>query len=166
MASACRTVFAVCSIGAAAWACAAAAADPPGARPGDDALTCAQIAGELAPYMQRIMPGAVAVGTTAQEVTARGQQHVAEETPAAIALTAAATASTADPTAASSRAVGQVEAIHQQEAWQRTLAEDKPLHDKYNGEVAALAAQGQQLQSDARLQRLMQLVGEKHCDSR
>jgi hypothetical protein len=154
------------AVGACAWMGCAVAADAPGARPGDEAMTCAQIAAQLAPYMQQIMPAAMAVGRTAQDVTARGQQHVAEEMPAAIALTAAATASAADPTGASSKTVGQIEAIHEQEAWQRTLAQDKPLHDKYSAQVNALAAQGQQLQSDARLQRLMQLAGERHCDNR
>jgi hypothetical protein len=86
--------------------------------------------------------------------------------PAATALAAAATASHADPTGIAGRAVGQAELIHQREAWQRSMVEDQPLRDKYRTQTGQLVAQGQQMQSDPRLQRLMQLVGEKHCDNR
>ncbi len=143
-----------------------AAAETPGAMPGDATMTCAQIATELAPYMQQMMPSVTAMGTTAQEVVRRGQQHVEEETPAAIGLTAAATAAMSDPTGLSGKAVGQAEMIHQQEAWQRTMAEDQPLREKLNAQTGQVLAQGQQLKSNARLQRLMQLVNEKHCDGR
>jgi hypothetical protein len=146
------------------WALPLAAADVPGAKPGDETMTCEQIAAELGPYMERIKPSAMAAGQTAQEVEDRGKQHVLEELPAAIALTAAATASLADKTGTASKAVGQAEAIHAQEAWQRVMVQDKPLRDKYAGQIGDLAAQAQQMQSDPRLQRLLQLATEKHCD--
>ncbi|MGE5668018.1 MAG: hypothetical protein ACM338_07470, partial [Betaproteobacteria bacterium] len=92
-------------------------------------------------------------------VVERGKRRVAAETPAVVGFTVAATAAHADPTGIASRAVGQAEFAHQEEVARRALVEDKPLHDRF-------AAQGQQLQSDARLQRLMQRVQEKHCDAR
>lgn len=45
------------------------------------------------------------------------------------------------------------------------MVEDKPLRERYAAQTAELAAQGQQMQAKARLQRLMQLVQEKRCDA-
>ena len=143
-----------------------AVADVPGALPGDGTMTCEQIAVELQPYMQQIMPAAMAAAQAAQEAKQRGEQRVAEEMPAAVAITMAATAASADPTGIASRAVGQAATIHQQEVWNRSLAEDKPIYDKLSARTGELVAQGQQMQSNARLQRLMQLVREKDCDGR
>jgi hypothetical protein len=55
-----------------------------------------QIGAELAPYMQQMMPSVTAAPGTTKEVVARANQRIAEEMPAATALTAAATASRAD----------------------------------------------------------------------
>ncbi len=148
------------------WVLPVAAADAPGTMPGDEAMTCQQIAAELTPYMQQMMPGVMALAKTAQDVRERGEQRVAEEVPAATALTAAATASHADPTGMAANAVGQAEAVRQHDAWQRSMIEDKPLRDQYSAQAGQVVAQGQQMQSNVRLQRLMQLVGEKRCDSR
>lgn len=126
--------------------------DPPGAMPGDEAMTCEQIATELTPYMQQMKPSVASAATTAQEVKERGKQRVAEDVPAATALLGAATASGADPTGISSRAVGQAEVIHQQGVWQRSMVEDKPLHDKYHAQTGEVVAQGKQMQSNARIQ--------------
>lgn len=161
-----RVAAATFVLGSALLAVTASAADVPGAMPGDDAMTCPQIAAELSPYMQQMMPSAMGLGRTAQAVTKRGEQHVAEETPAVVALTAAATAAHADPTGVASRAVGQAEAAHQQEVWQRSMVQDKPLADKLEAQSRQVLTQGQQLQSNARLQRLMQLVQEKRCDGK
>lgn len=152
------------AIAAMFWAVSAAAEDPPGAKPGDAAMTCEQIAAELAPYAQRMMPSAMAAGQAANAAVERGQQRAAEAMPGAAALTVAATAATADPTGVASRAVGQAEMAYQDEVTRRSLAEDKPVYDKLAATTGAVAAQGRQLQSDARLQRLMQLVQDKHCD--
>lgn len=141
----------------------AGAANAPAVMPGDDDMTCEQIATELTPYMQQMMPLATATAKTGQELKERGEKRAAEEMPAAAALTAAAIASSADPTGISGRAVGQAEIAHQQELWQRSLAEDKPLADKYKAQSSQLAAQGQQMQLNPRLQRLMQLMREKQC---
>ena len=43
------------------------------------------------------------------------------------------------------------------------MVEDKPLRDKFNAQAGQLVAQGQEMQSSARLQHLLQLVQEKHC---
>lgn len=162
-----RKILAKASLlGAALAALPVTAADTPGTTPADQTMTCPQIAAELAPYMQQMMPSAMAMGAAAQGVKERGEERIAEETPAAVALTAAATAAHADPTGIASRAVGQAEAVHQQEVWQRAMAEDKPLADKFEAASRQVAAQGQQLQSNARLQRLMQLAQEKRCDGR
>lgn len=142
----------------------ALAAGEPGARPEDETLSCAQIAAELMPYMQEIMPSAMAAAAAAQDVVKRGEQRVAQEAPAAEALTVAATLSHLDPTGLAGRAVGQAEVALQKEAWERSLAEDKPLHDQYARQAGQLVTQGQQMQNNPRLQRLMQLIQEKRCD--
>ena len=143
---------------------APAMADEPGARPGDDAMTCAQIAAELAPYMGQIQAPVEALNQTNSELVERNKRRMAEEAPAAAAFTAAATAAVADPTGASSRAVGQAEMAHQQELWNRSVAEDKPLADKQAAQTQVVAAKAQQLRSNERLTRLMSLVQQKHCD--
>jgi hypothetical protein len=157
-----RTVIAaVCT--AAAWSLQAVAEDIPGARPGDEAMTCAQIAAELAPYAQQMTGTMSPLAQTQQELMQRMNQRQAEATTAAAALTAGATASTADPTGLASKNFGQAEAAIQKQMWDRAAAEDKPLQDQYNQQVGAVAAQGQQLQQNARIQRLMQLVQQKNC---
>ena len=45
-------------------------------------------------------------------------------------------------------------------------AMEETLYDKLSARTGTVVAQGQQLQSNARLQRLMQLVQENHCDAR
>ncbi len=137
---------------------------PPGARPGDETMTCMQIAVELQPYMTRALATMGPLAQTSQEVVARGQQRVAEAMPGAIALTMAATAAHADPTGVASRAVGQAEMAYQDSVAQRSLVEDKPLHDKFKAQTNAAYDDAQRMQADARLQRLMQLVQEKRCD--
>jgi len=139
-------------------------ANASGARPGDDAMTCQQIAAELAPYMGQMRAPVEALNQTNQEIVARSEKRVAEETPAAAAMSAAATAAMLDPTGASSRAVGQAEMAHQQEVWNRSVAEDKPLADRQAAQTKTVVAAGQQLQVNARLMRLMDLVQQKNCD--
>jgi len=68
-----------------------------------------------------------------------------------------------DPTGLSSKLLGQAQAQSQKERWKRAEAEDKPLNDKYKAQTEQVVKQGQQMQSDARLQRLMQLAQEKNC---
>ena len=49
------------------------AADAPGTLPGDAAMTCQQIATELAPYAQQMMGDATQLANTGQQTVQRGQ---------------------------------------------------------------------------------------------
>lgn len=145
------------------WSPVGMAADPAGSRPGDANMTCAQIAQELQPYMQRMSPSITALGQTNQEVMARSKTRMKEAEAESAAETAAARATMLDPTGMSSKAVGQHQVQSQKERWKKAEAEDKPLNDKYKAQTEQLAKQGRQMQSDARLQRLMRLAQEKNC---
>ena len=66
----------------AAWAASAALCTPaagappaPGVNPGDDAMTCEQIAAELAPYAQQMQPNLQAFATSQQQLYARGRER-------------------------------------------------------------------------------------------
>ena len=141
----------------------ATAQSTPAVLPSDATMTCEQIATELAPYAQQMGPMVGQLNETNQELVARGKARMAQETPYAIGMTAAATAASADPTGVSQKAVNAAMAAHQQEVWNRALAEDKPLADRQKAQTSALMAQARQMQSNARLQRLMQLAQEKGC---
>ena len=130
--------------------------------PGDDAMTCQQIATELAPYAKQMGGAASPLAQTQKELLARGQARMAQEAPKAAAGTAAAVASTLDPTGASSKALGQAQAVEQHEQFTRALAEDKPLSDQANKQANEFVGQAQQAQSNARVQRLLQLALQKH----
>jgi len=159
-----RTTISAAGLCAAAlWMLPVLADDVPGAMPGDDAMTCAQIGAELAPYAQQMTPTVSALAQTGQELNARNQQRMTEAMPEAAALTAAATASHLDPTGLASRAVGQAEMSTQQRIWDKALAEDKPLADKMNAQTNAVVEQAAPLQANPRIQRLMQLAQDKNC---
>jgi len=140
-----------------------AVADDNGVRPGDDAMTCQQIATELAPYMNQMVGPVTALVNTQQQLVARGEQRLAEAAPAVAALSAAATASSLDPTGLSGQAVNAAEQETQKQVWNSTLAEDKPLMDQAARQTDEVVAKAAPLQSDARLQRLMQMAQEKNC---
>jgi len=148
---------------AALWPLPAPADDGPGAKPGDEAMSCAQIGAELAPYTQQMAPTVTDLAQTGQELNARAQKRLAEAMPEAAALTAAATAAAADPTGLASKAVGQAEMASQQRIWDQSVAEDKPLADKMNAQMNAVVDQSAPLQANPRIQRLMQLAQEKNC---
>jgi hypothetical protein len=158
------TLTAGCAVAIAVCSLLVAAADLPGGKPGDKTMTCQQIAAELSPYMQQIAPNAAALAASGQEAQALGKRQLAAEMPTAIGMTAAATASAADPSGLSGKALGQAEMIHQREVWERSMAETGPLAEKMRAQTDQLVAQSQQLQSNARLERLLQLAAEKHCD--
>jgi len=157
------TLWAAGLFAVALWISPVLADDTPGVMPGDGAMTCAQIGAELAPYAQQMMPSVAALSQTQSELTARGQRRVAEATPEAAALTAAATASHLDPTGLASRGVGVAEQGMQQREWNRALAEDKPLTDKANAQMNTVVEQAAPLQANPRIQRLMQLAQDKNC---
>jgi hypothetical protein len=158
-------IFLVAVLGALALILAlpVTAEELPGVKPGDDAMTCAQIAAELAPYAQQMSGSVNPLVQTQSELVARGQRQVAEAAPAVASFAAAATATHLDPTGMSSRALGQAEVGYQQAQWNKALAEDKPLMDKENQQLNDMMKQAMAMQANARLQRLMQLAQQKNC---
>jgi hypothetical protein len=138
-----------------------------GARPGDETMTCQEIAAGLQPYMQQIVPTIQALGASdaqlMQQSKALGERHKAED----MALAPVATAGALDPTGAAKRAyqLALMAQMAKQNAEKEALANSpQAKENKALGEQ--MAAQGKELQSNARLQRLMQLGQEKHCDKR
>lgn len=148
---------------AAPWSPDGIAAGASGSRPGDASMTCQQIAMELQPYMQQLSPSITALGQTAQQVKTRGEERNKQAAAESAAETAEARATMLDPTGLSSKLLGQAQVARQKERWKRAEAEDKPLNEKYKTQTEQAVKQGQQMQSDARLQRLMQLAQEKNC---
>ena len=155
------TALAVC--GAGFWSLTAMGAGAPGSQPGDENMTCQQIAEELQPYMKLMMPSVTAMGQTEQEVKSRGEKRVAEALPQAAAESAGASATLADPTGLASKIYGQGQERRQAERFQRQAAEDKPLNDKLKGQSEQVVNERMQMKSDARLQQLMQLAQAKNC---
>jgi len=143
---------------------AVAAPDIPGARPGDDALTCDQIATELMPYMQQMRPGVQALAATQQQLNAQamatGERRKVEHE----LLLPLATAGAFDPTGASKRAYqAAVVAQATKEHADNEAAANSTLAKQSKTQGDQMAAQAQAMQSDARLQRLMQLGQQKGC---
>jgi hypothetical protein len=162
-----KTMAAAWAVNAALWIASVAAADAPAARPGDDAMTCEQIATELAPYAQQMVPNIQALGATQQQMVAQARQKLAERKMENEALTPLATAGAVDPTGAAKQAYQM--ALMAQMAKERGENEafaNSPLAKQGKAQTEQLATQGQQMQSNARLQRLMQLGKEKRCDKR
>jgi len=162
-----RTAIAGWALGAALGIPSLGAADTPGAKPGDDAMTCEEIATELSPYVQQIAPSIQALASTQQQLYAQGRQMGEARKAEREALTPLATAGALDNTGASKRAYQL--ALMAQMAREKSENEafaNSPLAKENKAQAEQLAAQGQQMQSDARLQRLMQLAQQKHCDKK
>lgn len=143
------------------------AADAPASRPGDEAMTCEQIAAELSPYTQQIVPNIQALGATDQQLYAQARQMQKKREVENEVLTPLATAGALDPTGVSKRvySTALTEQIAKEKAENEAFA-NSPLAQENKKQGEQLAAQGKQMRSDARLQRLMQLGHEKHCDKR
>ena len=139
------------------------AAGSPGTMPGDETMTCQQIAAELAPYAQQMAPDVNSLAQTEQQLLQRSQARSAEAAATAAAVSAGATVSSLDPTGLSSKAYGQAEVALQRQMWNRALAEDKPLMDQSRQQTNAVVAKAMPMQSNPRIQRLMQLAQQKHC---
>jgi len=160
----CRLALVACAATAAMAAPAVAAPDIPGARPGDDALTCDQIATELLPYMQQIRPTVQAVATTQQQLNTQalavGEKRKVEHE----LLLPLATAGALDPTGSSKRAYqAAVMAQAAKEHAENEAMANSALAKQSKSQGDQMAAQAQAMQSDARLQRLMQLGQQKGC---
>ncbi len=154
------------SLGGALWSPCALAKDPPGAQPGDDKMTCEQIATELMPYVQQMTPIAQAAGASAQELKAKSEKHAAEEAPKLKALSAASIAAGRDPTGLAQRAVNRAIEAEQKAANERVKADMQPTTDKLDAQTQAMMAQAQAMQADPRLMRLMELSQKKGCDKK
>ena len=143
---------------------AAAAPEAPGVNPGDEAMTCEQIAAELAPYAQQMQPNLQAFATSQQQRYARGREKGEENRKEAAMLNPMATAGALDPTGASKRAYVAAESALAAKRKSESEAEaNSPLAKQARAEGDRVAAQGQQLQANARLQRLLQLGQQKGC---
>ncbi len=141
-----------------------AAADDSGARPGDDAMSCEQIAVEMQPYAESMRGSLTALGATDTQLKQLGEKQMARDAPRVGATTQAAGAACGVAGGPACMAATQADqanrdAIHAQEA-----AEAKPLADQQLAQSKTVAGQGQQLRSNARLTRLMQLGHAKGCD--
>jgi hypothetical protein len=142
-----------------------AAADAPAIRPGDEAMTCAQIAAELSPYVQQIAPNVQAAGSSGQQLYAQARQMQQQRRAEHAVLEPLADAGAVDPTGASKMAyqMALMAQMAKEKAENEAFA-NSPLAQENKAQMQQLAAQGQQMQADARLQRLLQLGQEKHCD--
>lgn len=156
------------------WALSAAlriapvgAEDVSAVRPGDDAMTCEQIATELSPYAQQMMPNIQAMGATQQQLYAQGRKMSQERSLEHEALTPLATAGALDNTGVSKRAyeMALMAQMAKEKAENEAFA-NSPVAKENRAQTQQVAAQAQQMQSNERLQRLMQLAKEKHCDKR
>jgi hypothetical protein len=138
-----------------------------GAKPGDAAMTCEQIAAELAPYAQQIVPNLQALGASQQQLYEQSRAMYDKRKAEHALDPALATAGAMDPTGAAKRAYAMaVAAQAAKEKAENDALANSPLAQQNRAQAEQLAAQGKELQSNARLQRLMQLGQEKHCDKR
>ena len=145
-------------------ASAATAANDDGARPGDDAMTCEQIAMAMMPNVQQMRGGSTQqLGRNAQELQRRTVQREAELQGEAAADTAAMEAGCLGGINATCAAASEALSARQAARNAKIQAEDKPITDQMNPEMAALAAQGRAMQQDPRLMHLMQLAQQKNC---
>ncbi len=160
-----RASAVACAVSAAFWIAPAGATDASAVRPGDEAMSCEQIATELAPYVQQMAPNIQALGATQQQLYAQGRQQMQQRKIEHEALTPLATAGALDTTGASKQAyqLALMAQMAKEKAENEALA-NSPLAKQNRAQSEQLAAQGQQMQSNARLQRLMQLGQQKHCD--
>jgi hypothetical protein len=155
------------SLVATLWAMPVTAEDSGATRPGDEAMTCEQIATELSPYIQQMMPNLQALAASQQQLYAQGREKYEQRKLENEALTPLATAGALDQTGAAKRAyqLALMAQMSKERAENEAMA-NSPLAKENRSQSERLAAQGQQMQSNARLQRLMQLGQQKHCDKR
>jgi hypothetical protein len=129
-----------------------------GVRPGDDTLTCEQIGAEMAPYAQALMPSAMALGQTSQELQAMGERNRAQAAGQMGMGMAAGIASSMLP---GGGMIAQAQAAAQVAQAKKQMAEAEPLREKQMSQSADLAAQLAPMQQEPRFQRLMQLAEAK-----
>lgn len=162
-----RTLVAALALGAALWTAPTSAAAAPAVRPDDEAMTCEQIATELQPYAQQMVPNVQALGASNAQLYAQGRQMADRRRAEEAMLLPLAQAGALDPTGASKRAYQAAQVA--QNAKERAENEaflNSPLARQNKAQSEQLAAQAQEMSSNERLQRLMQLAQENHCDKR
>ena len=115
-------------------------------------MTCEQIATELAPYAQQMTPNLQALGASQQQLYEQARRNVAKRQAEHAALTPLATAGALDQTGASKRAyqMALMAQMAKERAENEALA-NSPLAQGKPGADRQLAAQGKEMQSDARL---------------
>ncbi|MBS0584598.1 MAG: hypothetical protein JSS42_16025 [Proteobacteria bacterium] len=141
-----------------------AAADDSGARPGDESMSCSQIAMEMQPYAASMRGNIAAVNATNAQLMQLGMMQRARDAPAINATTQAAGAACGFVGGPACMAATAADQANRKAVQEREKAEAKPLMDKQMAQSNALVAQGQTMQSNARLMRLMQLGQAKGCD--
>ena len=154
-----------------------AASDPSAMRPGDDQMTCAQITTELK-QQQYTTPDkskvAAAQATAAQQqalVQREEANMVKQQAKDQAAVEAASAADTATELATGGLVRGRaLQAVDKELTAehdannQRVLKEAQPIEKQQVGQMAGFSTDfAQQLQSNPRLARLMQLADSKHC---
>lgn len=154
-----------------------AAADPSASRPGDEQMSCDQIKAELSQQQVKALDKTHVADTTAAVTKEQSmlKKHVAEanvvmaeeqvKVDAAVAVdqaTGMATGGLVNPNTASAAAMAAQARI--KELGARQAAERKPTEQKMYGGVADLGMDAaQQLSSNPRLARLMQLAQSHSC---
>jgi len=159
-----NTLISGWAVSATLWIAVLAVADEPATKPGDEAMTCAQIASELSPYVQQMKPNVQALGTTQQQLYTQGRAMGEKRKTEEEALTPLATAGALDPTGASKRAYQAAEmAQAAKEKRENEAFSNSPLAKQNKAQGEQVAAQAQLMQSNTRIQQLLQLAQEKHC---
>jgi hypothetical protein len=133
-------------------------------RPLDDDLTCEQLATELSAYVQQMQPGAQALAISQQQQATQALSTLDRRRTEHQLLAPLATAGALDPTGASKRAyVAALGAQAAKEHAEDEAAKNSPLAQQATSQSQQLAAQGQAMQADARMQHLMRLAQQKGC---
>jgi len=159
----CLVYTALAGLGLMAASVATAAGDD-NARPGDETLTCEQIAMALMPNVQQMRGGSMEqLGRNSQEMQRRSIKRETELQGEAAADTAAMEAGCFGGINATCAAASEAQSAREAARNAKIKAEDKPLTDQMSSEMTALAAQGRAMQQDPRLMHLMQLAQQKHC---
>jgi hypothetical protein len=154
-----------------------AASDPSAARPGDDQMTCAQITAELkqqqytTPDQSKVAAAQATAGQQQALVQREYANMIKQQAKDQAAVEAASAADTATEVATGGLVRGRtLQAVEKEQMAehdannQRVLKEAQPLEKQQVGQMAGFSSDfAQQLQSNPRLARLMQLADSKHC---
>ena len=154
-----------------------AASDPSAARPGDDQMTCAQITAELkqqqytTPDKSKVAAAQATAGQQQALVQREYQNMLKQQAKDQAGVEAASAADTATELATGGLVRGRaLQAVEKEQTAehdannQRVLKEAQPIEKQQVGQMAGFSSDfAQQLQSNPRLARLMQLADSKRC---